>query len=354
MRRAFIVLASCIALAACERSFDISKEVGESTVWMSFIPSNDYDTTFFILQATTPLVGVAEPVLTRDESVEVKVNGQPLSLEKNERSIPDRQQFYATDHVFAPGDRVEAVATVPGTGTVSASCEVPQPFPTYTWTISRVPRPSSSVSFTMYVDIDYTDPGDGGYYGVVLMQYWECESQWEDRDPETGEKYWGEITHEEHTGALTPWAMSDSEALSASAEEPVTVMPRYFNYLNTRTDNQRRVQIWSDKPGSAPAGSTRRITFASRCNESPAHVDYDRGEYHGWADYRYKYRLVLYRFSESYYNYLKARYNSSYGDFAEMGLSPASFVYTNVKGGAGVCGAYTVLSSDWVTLPPAE
>lgn len=350
MRKALYILSILAVAVSCERSFDISKQVGESTVWMSFIPSNDYDTTFFILQATTPLAGATNPVLTRDESVEVKVNGHSLTLEKDGRSVPDRIQFYATDHVFSPGDRVETVATVPGVGSVSASCEVPEPFPTFTWTARRVPR-SSSNSFLMVVDVDYTDPGDGGYYGAVVMQYSEDDSQFEDQDPETGEKYWGEISHSSHTDALSPWPMVDSDALSAMGEEPITVSPKKNNTLSGWYPE---VQIWNDTADSAPKDGRRRMTFASLCRESPAHVDYTGGSFDGWAEHSYKYQLVLYRFSESYYNYLKARYNSSNNEFSQLGLSPASFVYTNVKGGAGVCGAYTVLASDWIELPPVE
>ena len=79
-------------------------------------------------------------------------------------------------------------------------------------------------------------------------------------------------------------------------------------------------------------------------------MDYTDGEYHGWVERSIKYSLVLYRFSESYYNYLKARYNSDHNDFSSLGMAPASFVYTNVSGGAGVCGAYVVSETDWIEL----
>ena len=166
MKRCFAIIASCIALVACERAFDISKQVGESVIWMTFIPSNDYDTTFFILQATTPLIGKTNPVKTSGESVEVKVNGQSLKMEKSDRSVPERHQYYATDHVFMPGDRVEIAATVPGTGSADASCIVPEPFPAYDWSARLVKR--SEGGQALFVDIDYADPGDGaGYYGAM-------------------------------------------------------------------------------------------------------------------------------------------------------------------------------------------
>ena len=348
MRRVFAIIASCIALAACERSFDISRQVGESTIWMTFIPSNDYDTTFFILQATTPLVGKTNPVKTSGESVEVKVNGQSLPMEKSDRSIPDRLQFYATNHVFVPGDKVEVAATVPGTGSVDASCVVPEPFPAYDWSARLVRR--SEDGQTLFVDIDYSDPGEGGYYGAMVCQYTEQDSQWMETDPETGEIYWGEVRHSTHTGYLSPCAMSESEGLSAASEDPVTVMPSYYNTLSGNYDYRQSVQSWSDAFSPTPADGRRHMTVASRCHETPGRTEYRIG----WTESRYKYRLVLYRFSESYYNYLKARYNNNSDELSSMGLSPASFVYSNVRGGAGVCGSYTVIASDWIELDRAD
>ena len=351
MKRIFAIIASCIALAACERPFDISRQVGESTIWMSFIPSNDYDTTFFILQATTPLLGKTNPVKTTGESVVVKVNGQPLTMEKSDRSVPERHQYYATEHVFVPGDRVEIAATVPGTGSAYASCVVPEPFPAYDWSARLVKR--SEGGQILYVDIDYADPGDDAvYYGAVVCQYTEQDSQWMEIDPETGESHWGEISHSSHTGYLSPCPLSDSEGLSAGSENPVTAMPRYYNTLSPNGSGSRRsVQIWSDASSPVPADGRRRMTFASYCQEQPA----GRREFgRGWSESRYKYRLVLYRFSESYYNYLKARYNNNSDEFSSMGLAPASFIYTNVRGGTGVCGAYTVISSEWFDIPSSH
>lgn len=344
MRKALTILSVLTVLAACEKSFDISKQVGPGTVWMSFIPSNDYDTTYFMLQATTPLAGVTDPVMTRGESVEVRVNGQPLSLEKGRISFPDRIQSYLTDYRFMPGDVVEAVATVPEAGSVSASCEVPQPFPSYSWSMTMVQR--RSTVYTMLVDIEYDGPQDGGYYGAAVIQHSESDSQWENTDPETGEKNWGDVHHSSATHGLSPSPMSDTDGLSAQSEEPVSVSPEYYNTLS---GNYYRAQIWHDTPSSG--NGRRKKTIALRCYEQPARQDFTGNEYKGWEEYQYTYKLVLYRFSESCYNYLKAKYNDEHNEFAAMGLAPASFVYTNVRGGAGVCGAYTVKESEWTDSP---
>lgn len=346
MKRLFVILVSLLALVACDRFFDISGQVGKSTIWMTFIPSNDYDSTFFFLQATTPLAGVTTPVKTTGESVDVYVNGETVVLEKNRRSFVDRTQCYVTDHIFQPGDVVEVIASVSNIGTVTASCEVPQSFPSYIWTAKIVE--TGKTNNTLFVDIEYNDPGNGGYYGAVVCQKIEEDSQWEDNNPETGEVFWGEINHSTHINYLPPCSFSEVDGFSAGSEEPLTAMPRYYNYLSNNVGSQRRVQIWSDASCPSPKDGHRHMTFVSRCNEQPGRTEYTGGTHRGWSERHYKYQLILYHFSESYYNYLKARYNSDHNDFSELGIAPASFVYSNVKGGAGVCGAYTIISSDWI------
>lgn len=339
---------SLAVLCGCDRTFDIAKQVGDSTIWMTFIPSNEYDSTYFYVQATTPLFGKAEPVTTAGESVEVRVNGQTLTLKKSRsRSIPDRMQCYVTGHVFQPGDVVETSASVAGIGTVEASCEVPEPFPSYTWNARVVKRPNKR-SMTQ-VDIEYDDPGDGGYYGAIIRQYVETDEQYQSRDPETGEMIWGEVQHSAGTAYLTPCAMADTDGLSAGSEDPVIAIPRYYNFLSNKS-RERIVQIWSDASSPSQKDSRRRMTLTSYNLADSGRMDYTDGEYHGWVERSIKYSLVFYRFSESYYNYLKARYNSDHNDFSSLGMAPASFVYTNVSGGAGVCGAYVVSETDWIEL----
>lgn len=353
MKRVLLhILILSAVLCGCERTFDISGQIDEGTVWMSFIPSNDYDTTFFIVQATTPLAGSVVPVLTSGESVEVRVNGQTISLEKNYRSVPDRLQFYATDFAFHPGDKIETVATVPGTGAVSASCRVPESFPNHTWEAKLVKNKGTG---TLFIDLEYDDNDDeGGFYGAAVLQDSEEDEQSEEIDPVTGERYWTEIRHYSRTISLQPSAMTSMGEMSAASEDPVSVIPRYYNYLSYSREQglQPYVQIWKDVPGSVSSGGRHRISLALRCNEADARFEFNGNENVGsyWTETSYKYQIVLYRFSESFYNYLKAQYNKEHNGLSAVGLAPASFVYTNVKGGAGVCGAYTVNASGWFGL----
>lgn len=350
MRKILLILPVLAGLAACERSFDISKQLEEGVVWMSFIPSNDYDTTFFIVQGTTPLIGYPEPRRTSGESVSVKVNGQSLELEKSDRSIPDRMQFYATEHVFSPGDLIEVTATIPGLDAVSASCEMPGLFPDYTWKARR-PEAGKNRS-TLYVDIDYADPGDeGGFYGAVVFQRTDTDSQEAKWDPDAKDWIWGEIDHSSYSSGLIPTAMTDLGSLSAASEKPVSVIPRYYNFMKGG-ESDPTVQIWKDMPGYTSKDGRRHLTIASTCYYASKSFYYEYPEsLIRKVERRYSYRIVLYRFSESFYNYLKAQYNKNTGiELFELGLAPVSFVYTNVHGGAGVCGAYTVTSSDWIEI----
>lgn len=345
---AFLIIIGFAVVTSCERSFDISRQKEASTMWMSFIPSNDYDTTFFYLQATTPLGGPTSPVLTLDETIDVQVNGQPVTLCKSSRSIKDRLQTYYTDRQFSSGDRITAAATVPDVGSINAECLVPESFPDFVWTAKLVAL--SKFNHKLLVDIEYDAQGSADYYGVRVVQLEEIDSQEELYDNETGEKYLSELHHSSNIKDLVPIPLSESDYPSPQSEEPVCISPAYFNYLDGSKYSE--VQIWRDVPGSTQSDGSKHMIIASKCNILPARTEYSSMGLDSWTEYRYKYKLILYRFSDSCYNYLKARYNSSHSDFTSIGLTPASFVYTNVFGGSGICGAYTVSSSDWIEIEP--
>lgn len=353
MKRAVLLLAIVSVVISCEKEFDISKQVDTATVWISFVPSNDYDTTYFHVQATSPLAGVVSPVKTGGEEVEVRINGDALSLEKYKWSLPERRQIYCTDYVFNPGEKVEVLASVPSVGTVSASCEIPHPFPDYVF--SSLLLPKSGTLYKLILDLDYSImSSERGYFGVSVLQQRDMENQTGRVDPDTGEMAWDEIIHSSSIAALSPVAIQERGALSFDEEAPVIVTPRYYNtstyrpyYSEDREAEWRRpVQIWLD----ASEKSDYRKTVAFNLTELKEYTEYDILDGKEWVRYSYKYKLILYSFSESFYNYLKAQYNRESSDFSSLGLAPPSFVYTNVDGGSGICGAYIVSESEWFEI----
>lgn len=338
-----MIIAACVASVSCEQYFDISGQVGDGTIWMTFIPSNDSDITYFCLQATTPLAGETTPVNTEDESVEVLVNGKTLKLERD-KYLPSRVKIYSTEYGFKPGDVVETKAIVPYVGKVTAECVVPEAFPSFDWTTRVIPRDESHGAIV--VNIQYDGSNEDDYYGVALIQHCETAVQWEETDPQTGKKYWGKLEYETRETFLPQISIIDSNGLSAAGEEPVIVTPQYHNTLSERHPS---VQIWDD-PGRE-SKDRHHFEFASSFHENS---DRYSEKYDGVRGrrifYKYRYRLALYRFSESCYSYLKAQYNQMNDEFSSIGLAPPTFVYSNVHGGSGVCGAYTVRYSDWIDI----
>lgn len=72
----------------------------------------------------------------------------------------------------------------------------------------------------------------------------------------------------------------------------------------------------------------------------------------GREEVEYRYRLVLYKVSPELYRYCKARNLQDNNVLIEVGLSPATFSYTNVVNGFGVVGAFSEpVFSDWVFSP---
>lgn len=65
----------------------------------------------------------------------------------------------------------------------------------------------------------------------------------------------------------------------------------------------------------------------------------------------FKYKLKIYRLSPQMYHCIHAKYIEDNSDAPlHLGLSPATYVYTNIEGGLGMFGAVSCYESDWFDL----
>ena len=55
-----------------------------------------------------------------------------------------------------------------------------------------------------------------------------------------------------------------------------------------------------------------------------------------------KLKLLVYTLSEELYGYLNAEYNKNNNVLSMLGLAPSNFAYSNVDGGYGVLGGYSL------------
>lgn len=375
MKKVIYIILCAIALSACEKGFNIERQMKDGMTYLKFVPSNEDDTTFFHVQATTALKDWLNPAKTSGETVSVTVNGIPVALTKDlKKSADDRSQIYWTKHVFKPGDEVVVETSVPGLEPASATAIVPGEGPEYKWKARLEANPDSYWK-QLCIDLEYVNkPGFTGHYGVAVR--YERTTVREPffifRDnPDVIE--WGEPETWEETGDEYPSSAFDL-ALTSLGQEPLVLNPGSLN-RDYRWNQHREeeyfdpgyyswgpvsnVVSWVDIPEKEARTSRQQI----RVNYNGTYGNYIDSVPEGYWDWEWagdvftgfrssttcRYKLVFYNYDENSYNYLKARENEE-NDLALFGLAPASFTFTNVKNGVGVCGAYMVKETDWFTV----
>lgn len=360
MRKLIYMLISLAVLTACEKEFDISKYITPSKTYISFIPSNDYDTTYVRVQATTPITMTKTPVKTKTEFLVAKVNGQEIQLTSLGKPFGEygADVFFTTEK-FAPGDKIEIESVVNDNEKIFGDCVVPKEFPKNN-VVARIEKATHG-DIHLCFDITYdNDLGNEGYYGVgVLVE--NHSLNWNGRQLDGGEIDWKLTVDDTYT--YMPYPESTGEdVISAVGQDPLIVDPSYLNMTSLPVNihyGTGKVLTWLDVPEKqGEKGSAQiRVYYPDDYGREYKSQSYEwtdeDGTSHSIAEYvryrrDYRYKLVYYTFSKEYYSTLKAENNRSNNDFSELGLAPATFTYTNIKNGVGVCGAYTVSESDWI------
>lgn len=363
MKRFIFILTTILALSSCEYEFEIAEQMSDSQTYIRFTPSNECDTSFLFIQATTPLKDGDFPMRTEGENINVLVNGRALDLEKVD--LPGdlfASKIYATTCKFKPGDEIELEAKLPGRETVSASATVPPDFPLSAWTYKIDVDPYYKDQ-TACFQIEYDNaPGNSGRYAVEVLEEL------------TG---WVENLYEQGVTGNTEWRRSDTLVIEQAArwyspvsydlsyigQEPLIFHPATLNRVNRKPGDQidtsrlyREAFAWSDIPEMAGEKGLYQIYIKYRKDEmtewyqstpwKPAEPVYYKIGQRSITNYRYK--LRFYSFDEASFKYQKAQTQNSV--ISGMSLAPASMTYTNIVNGIGVCGAYTVSETDWFKI----
>lgn len=374
MKKFMFFTLSALALCACEMDFDIEKQMKDGVTYIKFVPSNSDDTTFFHVQATTALKDGINPDETVGESVNITVNGVPVTLTKDEKkSHSGIGQVYWTTYLFKGGDVVSAEASVPGREPVCATATVPEPLLEFRWK-ARIKDNPDSCRF-LCVDIEYVNkPGLTGHYGVAVRAektLVKQEFQVHKDKPDTIE--WGEPVTTVTVKDEYPLSASDM-LLTSLGSEPLVLDPSSLNRdyrWNLQygenvsgSDSQlhrvdSRVVSWTDHSGKTSETSMQQIwvnydgkgkDFEAEIPEGYWEWDWTGDTFVGIKSHsEIRYKLVFYVYEDNCFNYLKAQQSENSG-LILFGLAPALFTFTNVRNGVGVCGSYMTSETEWLTL----
>lgn len=345
-----LFLGTLLSLAACEGSFEI-EQGGAYKIYVQAIANSSF--VYITPHLATP-VGAEQKEAAF--TVEARVNGEPLHIQKIEREEGLPYYLAMPSSVLNPfqeGDEIKIKVSCPDAKEVSGSTSV----------YSGNPIIGAEIeNYLMFKDAQ--NERYGKKVKLIL-----------DRAPEAGEHYALKITmvselyysdgrtstqiYHRAPGYLTSQLELtqfdfedymrfnfDETYLGGSGEyQPLTLLPDHRFDGNTYTfylggwDEELIRDITNNTPrgdGNIAGGDIASGNVGSGKEENPGKEAPPSGSI--VAALLGSYLFTLYRISDEFYYFSKALYQSNFDFLSNMGLTPANFTYSNVDGGLGFVG----------------
>ena len=311
MRRLLYCLSAILLLSSCETVFDINPQTSPKLYLQCFAGAGDVNVIqLFRTYPVGETPDTENAFFLEDAEIELMIDGtrKEVHYASEANGIVPAGCWYVNGTVGS-GAEVEIKATYGDIPQIKASTVVPEKFPPCNISLS-----DGFVSVTLNDMESCTD-----FYGLAVE---------------------GEARALDDSGLMIPFdcmSISDDVELwgTGTAREYVDLnfngWATYAGYGNLR--------LWSDKSFN---GQTKTLAFRWSSMLFPGHL-----EGHEWDIF---YRVRLYKVSPEFWNYALSRDNIANNHLAYIGLAPSSNSYSNVKGGLGVLGSYSLRVSGWQEL----
>ncbi|MCF0164890.1 MAG: DUF4249 family protein [Bacteroidales bacterium] len=341
MKKLIYIFAMLFLLTSCEFDFDIKGLDGETKLYLECFPSNLDIFTISVRKAYPSQYAVTQDNL--DPSVEKMIENGKLHFYVNDEEQELSYVIGSTTSACAsitlnPGDEARIECRDDGIDPISASCVVPEPFPSiFTLTnekkdnrdyiIIRYKAPESSKEryysvalwshpvITRFTDSTRTEIktiiDTAGWYGVSLYTDFRYDTQWDtagmkDLLPGLPSQMSGiNIGNNEFTAF---WKDSDA-------------VPENDRMKMVRVESKNLIRSF-DYEGIELVSVGWKDVFPVKC--------YDRLEM--------QYKALLGSIDEDNFLYMRSKYDKMMNVSGEAGLAPTTFLHFNVKGGFGIVG----------------
>lgn len=320
MKRLIPIILLAALLSSCEFGFEVSNNAAPG-LYLGCVAGPDK--AIIELACASPLgVNAADIPEVKLRELEFSVNGEILPL-------TDLQVDFGQTlgRPLEPGDKIGLKALAEGLPAVQAATVQPkQPV------LDRVTLAKEEVSgvrvsgFDVYLD---AQPGAGEYIGVMIRKSCEIKikGEWKDSVRFLSPSVTAPADPAAEMARVDFFGMAVIRAVSSGRNKPaphiLTMVP-----ASALRDGKLSLTV-IDMSAIMQAGQGGAPPMA--IPEPPQ----ERNVF-------YEFRIL--GVSEDFYRYSLARYKSSSDFLAQMGLAPAQFAWSNVRGGFGVCGAYTSIS----------
>lgn len=304
-----LVLTAAAVLQSCEYDFELDG-LKEEPIIMVEGEIRESGLFEYTIRALNPVNSGQESCLTECMAT-FSINGELIKRVSFPYTYTTLSSSEQLDELEA-GDMVSMTVSASGMAPVSGRTSLPAPFPEIKVTHSRIDEENMNVKIT-FTD----DPDTDNYYGIHLVN---------------------------RSSIQTPGTTSINTSKSLTLSGPAVNSEGTSSYGELRVrynDDGATVHIFSDHGFN---GKEKTIDVNVDCESSRKYSSYTK---------LVEYNIYLYTLSAEKYRYCVAQFDSSpYNNtLGFMGLSPVTFTYTSIDGGAGYLGCATIRESGWITAP---
>lgn len=338
-------MAIMLVAISCEEQHDLKLDSQEPKLLVECFPGMN-DTTVVLLKAATPVTQKDSiPPSIAGAVVEMKVDGVLRDVRyaaSNLGTVP-AGSFFSVGKI-ACGSRIEISASAPGIDPVLSSTTMPSPVGDVKFDLKR---DASSDCIVASLAL----PDDISYLGLSIIQ--------ETTFIRSGRTI---MQHYDERGNLVNTEYGDLETETGVDEYVIVPSPLYENDLewadimdfefDGRSILSPSGAEYVSLAGPSDLTSDHRFEFKLYLDRDGEHSTYsDDGTLILYYSRACRLRFVIYNLSPEMFRFARARYEDYNNVLGFVGLAPASFTYTNVRGGFGAVGAYTVWESGWYPNP---
>ena len=343
-----VLLLGC--LSACEIPFSL-EDASSPRIFVQCVPADGG--TSLLVQYAAPAYGNASTVFDfHPSSVVLTVNGRPQTL--SEGALRDGL-LYSTAPL-QPGDEVKVEVSAKDLPSVSGSSTVP-PVPSISgWKVETVQSDTLS-STRITLTLDHAPTADE-YHGLQIRTHTDLlylENGIPVTDSFDAYTAPGKAFTEQEIARMD---LSDYIQVNFSGglisgmatDEPLAI-------LSADQFDGRDYSFYLDSPDL-----DWLYDFAGGALPGEQGWDLDTGAWDWFSDGEDEAdeelperillgkvttcQLILHRLSKEFYHYARAQYQSNFDFLSNMGLTPANFTYSNIRGGIGLIGAISTTRTE--------
>lgn len=335
-----------MSLSACEIPFSL-KDTSSPKLFVHCVPADGG--TSLLVQYAAPAYGNAKTVTDfHPSSVILRVNGEPQELRADE----ERDGLLHCAATLLPGDEVSVEVRAEDMPDASGSSIIPPRPVIASYTCEEVQSDTLQAT-RVTLSLDHA-PEENEYYGLQIWTRTDLVYL-EDGQPsfESREGYSAPgqaFTQQELAQIdLTDYIQvdfADGLVSGMARKAPLAILTAdqfqgtdYSFYLNSADlawiydfagralpgEDGWNPDAWQERPeGNKEEDTPRRVPVAQQTTC----------------------QLILHRLSTEFYYYAKAQYQSNFDFLSNMGLTPANFTWSNIRGGIGMIGAISTARTE--------